>query len=343
LRYAVLACPFLLLTGIAAHATLQGGRSRIVTFAALRDSSAGLLVLAGTVLIVGWALTGRAARALDGCAFLLVGGGVLALAGPWGALLHGDETTVLTSPGARLAIGLPALVLLVRSRRVGPVDSSIHPLHSLASVAACALVVLGVEAVLRLHGQVDDPVLWMTALAVLAAAWIGVGLQRFTTSPGDGSIAGGHVLGGALVAWGVGDSMLAVALGNGVGWAVVGAAFQLVGAAVVAWLAVSWLLRVLSHDGNRNLRLLGDLAEVTTVLADEQSFRRRLQHDASNVVAAIRVASVTLERHAERLDPEVQDQLRKTVGDEFARLQLLLNPPLDVVSASEPASARTRS
>jgi hypothetical protein len=346
-RYALLACPLLLLAAIAADDTLLGGRSRVVTFAALRDGSAGLLVLAGTVLVVGWALTGRAARALDGSALLLVGGGLLMLAGPWAVLLRGDETTVLTSPGARLALGLPALVLLTRSCRVGPVNSAIHPLSTLATVAGCALGVLGVEALLRLHGPIDHSAVWITALAGLAAAWIGAGLQRVTAPVGSGWTAGGRAMGWALIAWGVGDIMLAIAQRDGLAWGVGGAALQLIGAAVVSWNAVRWLLRVVGHDGSRNLHLLGELADVTTVLADEQSFRRQLQHDAINVVAAIRVASVTLERHGERLDPAVQHQLRTTVGAEFDRLQSLLNPPLDpapdVVLLPEPANARTSS
>jgi hypothetical protein len=342
-RYAVLACPFLLLAAIAANETLSGGRSRVVAFAALRDGSAGLFVLAGTVLVVGWALTGRAARALDGSALLLVGGGLLVLAGPWAAMLHGDETTVLTSPGARLALGLPALVLLTRSRRAGPINSAIHPLRILATVAGCALGVLAVEALLRLHGHIDNSAVWITALAGLGVAWIGAGLQRVTAPVGSGSMAGGRAMGWALIAWGVGDLMLAIALRDGLAWGVGGAALQLIGAAVVSWNAVRWLLRVLGHDGSRNLHLLGELADVTTDLADEQSFRRQLQHDAINVVAAIRVATVTLERHGERLDSAVQEQLRTTVGAEFDRLQLLLDPLPDTPSATEPASARTRS
>jgi hypothetical protein len=145
------------------------------------------------------------------------------------------------------------------------------------------------------------------------------------------------------MAWGVGDIMLAIALRDGLAWGVSGVALQLIGAAVVSWNAVRWLLRVVGHDGSRNLHLLGELADVTTVLADEQSFRRQLQHDAINVVAAIRVATVTLERHGERLDPAVQEQLRTTVGSAFDRLQLLLDPLPDAPSATEPASARTRS
>jgi hypothetical protein len=65
------------------------------------------------------------------------------------------------------------------------------------------------------------------------------------------------------------------------------------------------------------------------VLADEQSGRHRLLHDARNVVAAIRTANVTLERHGERLDPLVQDQLRAAVGSEFVRLQRLFDQPAD--------------
>jgi hypothetical protein len=314
---------------IAVRATILGGRGRVVAFAALRDSGAGLFLLAATVLLVLWALTGRASHALDGSALLLVGGGLLVLGGPWGALLHHDQTVVLISPACRLALGVPALVVLIRSPGVVAVDSAVRPIRTLTVAAAWSLGLLGVEATLRLWGPVDRSVPWTVVMSLLAFGWIAAGARRFAT--GDPPIAppGERALGWSLIAFGVGDLFLAISMRTDLSWGVVGVAIQLVGAAGVASVAVSWLLTALSRDGDRRLRLAGELADVTTVLADEQSGRHRMLHDARNVVTAIRTATVTLERHGDRLDPTVQDQLRAAVGSEFDRLQNLFDQPSD--------------
>jgi hypothetical protein len=48
-----------------------------------------------------------------------------------------------------------------------------------------------------------------------------------------------------------------------------------------------------------------------------------------------------LERHGDRLDESVQDQLRLAVGAEFERLQLLLDQPREpvVLPPSAPAAS----
>jgi hypothetical protein len=329
LRNAVLVVSLLLLAVVAVHATAGGGRGRVVTFTALRDTGAGLYLLTGTVLLVVWALTGRASRALDGSALLLVGGGLLVLGGPWGALLHHDQIAVLVSPACRLALGVPALAVLIRSPSVVSIDSSVRPIRTLTSAAACALGLLGVEAMLRLWGPIDGSAVLIVAMSALALGWIAAGVRRVRIGESPTSAPGERALGWSLIAFGVGDVLLAVSLGTDLQWGVLGVAVQLLGAVAAASISVSWLLTLLSHDGTRKLLLAGELADVSSVLADEQSGRHRLLHDARNVVAAIRTANVTLERHGERLDPLVQDQLRAAVGSEFVRLQRLFDQPAD--------------
>jgi hypothetical protein len=340
-RYAVFGVALLVLVVVAARATALGGPGRVVTFAALRDTGAGLLVLAGTVMLVLWALTGRAARALDGAAFLLVGGGLLVLACPWGALLHHDSSAILISPACRLALGVPSLLLLIRSPGVLPVDSSVRPMGTLSVAAAWTLGLLGIEAIARLWGPIDSPAAWIVVMSVLALGWVVAGARRLTLREPTVATPGDRALGWSLIALGLGDILLAVTLKTDLRWAVVGAAVQLIGAAGAASIAVSWLLAVLSRDGSRKLRLAAELADVTNVLADEQSVRHHLLHDVRNVVTAIRAATITLERHGDRLDESVQDQLRLAVGAEFERLQLLLDQPREpvVLPPSAPAAS----
>jgi hypothetical protein len=327
LRFAVFALVAIVIGVLAIRATVIGGRAEVVTFSALRDSSAGLLVLSGTVSLVNWALTGRAARALDGSGLLLVGAGVLMLAGPWAAFVHQDLTTILISPACRLAIGIPAVALLVRSPSVVPIDSSVRPLRILTIAAACSLGLLAVEALVRLAGPLDRSAVWIPGMVLLSVGWVVAGVRRIILAASPRSVTGELMLGWSFIVIGAGGVLLAVAFDAGLRWGVAGVAVQLVGAAGAAGVSVAWLMSVLSRDGNRKLRLAGELADVTTVLADEQTVRHQLVHDARNLVAAIRTATITLERHGDRLDPDVQGQLQAAVGTEFARLQELLETP----------------
>jgi hypothetical protein len=270
---------------------------------------------------------------LDGAAFLILGGGGLVLAGPWAALVHGSQTDILISPASRIALGLPALVCLIRSPGVVTVDSSIRPLRTLTSVMAATLGLLGIEAVVRVWGPIDSNALWTTVMVSLAAGWFAAGVRRVRFGD-SGTSRGDRAMGCAMIAYAVGDVLLAVTFDTSLRWGVLGAAVQLIAAGIAAWVAVSWLLAVLSRDGIRKLRLVGELADVTTVLADEQSTRQQLLHDARNVVAAIGTATTTLERHGHRLEPVVQAQLRDAVGSELVRLQRLLDPEREPASLS---------
>jgi hypothetical protein len=313
----------LLLCVIAVIAIGSGKTGLAVTFIALRDTGAGMLVLAGTILLVLWALTGRATRVFDGSALLLAGGGMLVLAGPWSALMHHNRDAVLLSPGARLVVGVPALVLLVAGGWMTPVNSAIKPRRVLALSATAALGVLVLEGTLRIWGPIDQQsvLVWITSF--LAVAWVAAGISRLVSTTRR-PVPSRRLLGLSLVAFGVGDLFFVIGLLSDFRWAVVGAAIQLVGAAGATRMAVSALTGVLAQYSRLRLRLAAELTDVTTVLADEQSIRRGLLHDARNVVAAIRAATVTLERHSDRLDPALQAQLRQTVGSEFGKLQHLL-------------------
>jgi signal transduction histidine kinase len=198
--------------------------------------------------------------------------------------------------------------------------------------AISVLAIAAVEALIRLTGPVDRSTLLTTFLSALSAAWIVVGALR-VRGPIDEPVAGEHTFGWSLIAFGAGDALLATSLQSGLEWAVLGAAVQLIGAAGVTRAAVACFIDVLEHEGGHKMRLAGELTDVTMVLADEQSVRRTLQHDARNVVTAIRAATSTLQRHRDRISPEMQEQLQDTIGSEFGRLQAMLDAPVDSASS----------
>jgi hypothetical protein len=329
--YAALAAVVTVVCLLVVRGIDHGGSGLIVTFTALRDTGAGLFVLAGTVMLVLWALTGRAARVLDGSALLLTGGGLLILAGPWSALMHHAPNAVLIAPAARLILGLPAFALIVTAGRMSPVHSAIRPRRVLSAAAAGALGVLVIEAVVRQWGPIDRAAALTLIMALLSVGWMAVGLAR-VIDPSDPPVSGEARLGWALVGFGLGDILLAVGIGSSLRWAAVGAVVQLIAAAAAAWVAVSALTTVLGQLGGLRLQLAGELNEVANVLADEQSIRRSLVHDARNVVMAIRTANLTLERHGERLEPQLQEHLQRSIGAEFGRLQDLLGSAKDHAS-----------
>jgi hypothetical protein len=328
LWYLVLGGVALTVCIVVARAANTSGDGRVVAFLALRDSAAGLFALAGTVMLVVWALTGRAARVLDGCGLLLAGGGLLILAGPWSALLSHGQTSILVSPGARLALGVPAIAMFLRVAEVAPVDSAIRPRRVLTIAAVVGLAVLVLELLAGVFVDIEGRWVFRAVMGLLSAGWIAVGLIRVAKRSRD-LAPDARALGWALLGYGLGDVLLTVSLGSAFEWADAGAAVQLVAAAVAAKATVSCLTSVLEHDGSHRMRLVGELTDVATVLADEQSIRRSLVHDATNVVTAIRAATTTLQRHSDKISPELQEQLQETIGAEFGRLQALLDPSVE--------------
>jgi hypothetical protein len=322
-RIAVFAIALAFLVAVVAHSVVVDSAGRVVTFTDLRDSSAGLLVVAGTILLVVWALTGRAADALDGSAFLLLGAGMLSLAGPWASWLHSNPMIGLLSPGCRLALCLPALVVLISSPLLSPVVSSIRGLHLLSAVAGASLLLFAVLAAIRVPGPMDDRGVWTVIVAVMAVGWLAGAAQRFAVRDAT-ERRDCWVVGTGLAAWGLGDGALAVSLHADLQWAIAGAALQLVAAGLIASFAMKRLMATLGAEVSRRLWLGTELSTVSVHLADSQSERRQLVHDARNVIAAVHGATLTLQRHGEQLSPEVRHQLRQGMGAELSRLQEML-------------------
>jgi signal transduction histidine kinase len=307
------------------RAAANGGQGSDIAYVTLRDTAGGLLLLTGMVQVVVWALTGKAARALDGAALLLLGVGLVAFVGPYGDLLDHNARSTLISPGCRLTVGVPVLALLLYSPRSRPIDSVIRPLRVLAYATTGSLALLGCLVLLRLRGPLDGPVAGPVAMALLAAGWLAAAARRLLGTSGEPRRARELWLGPVMICFGVGDVGLALALRHGVAWGIVGSAVQLIASAGMLVVATSWLLEGLRRDGNRMLRIAGELHDRTEILATEQAMQERLVHDARNMLAAIRTANVTLDRYGQRLDEPAQERLRGAVGSEFDRLSRLLD------------------
>lgn len=309
---------------------VTGGAGAVTAYRTLRAAGASLLLLAGAALLIDWALTGRAVRALDGAGLLLIGAGLLTLIGPYGELLHDHSTNQLISADARLAIALPAVALLARAPGTVPIDSGIRPMRVLSLTAAASLTLLGAAGVARWLGPSDVRGEGEAELGALALMWLIAAARRITSARGEEGRDDRHLaLGAAFLLFGIGEVGAAVALRHQMRWAVPSAGVQVLAAVCLLWASASWLLESLRRDGNRQWRLAGELQARTEALAGEQALRERLLHDGRNMLAAIRTANITLDRYADRLDQSTQNKLRDTVGAEVDRLVRLLDPSHD--------------
>lgn len=326
LAWAVLAAAFVF--GIL-RADATGGNAAFTAYRTLRALSAGTLVLAGAELIVTWALCGRASRALDGAGLLLIGGGLLALVAPYGQLFEGAAVNRLIGADARLAISLPGVALLVYASGAGPVDSAIRPFRVLSGITAAAMLLLSAVGISRWLDPHHLTAQGRAELGILAVGWWIAAARRhliarrYATTWDKGEVG----VGVAFALFGLGDAATMLALGqHDLGWAVSAAAIQLVAAVGMLWASTSWLVAELRRDGNRQMRLAGELQARAQALASEQALRERLVHDGRNLLASIRTANVTLGRYADRLDAAAQDKLRDMVRAEVERLGRLLDP-----------------
>jgi hypothetical protein len=317
-------------------------RHQLVVFSALRETSAGLLLLAGAALLVMWTLTGRAAHSLDGSALVLIGGGTLTVAGPLGALAQHSRILATVSPAAVIAFSVPALVLLIRSTGARPVNASIRLRRTLRYAALCSLTALVLDAAGRSWLPFDRPRLWEIALVAVSLGWTIAGGRRLLNADATSRVPGEPALAWALVGLGVGDALLAVACDRGLRWALAAMATQLVCSAVAARIAGSWLLTALSQHTTSRLQLAGEVADLTIVLADEKQVRRRLVRDARHLLGTIRQPHVTAPRAADKADHERVSGPKPTPRAP--------EPVIDLVAAEvaaalygEPAPTTTRS
>lgn len=326
------AATFLVVGVLAAPATYGGSGVQVATIA-LRDTSGGLLALGGALSVVLWALTGRAARAFDGAGLPLTGGGLLILGGPWSQVIDPGGAPTAAGAAGRLAVSLPGVILLARSTRVDAIDNSVRPLRCLLVGGWGVLALLLMEGLLRIDGPIERSSVLAIVMILLGASYYVAGVMRLT-KPAVTTMEDDHLLGWALVLWAFGDLLISSGFRAPLWCDVIGGALQVGAAATIVWSAATCLTQVLRQEGRSQLRLAGELTEISDELADEHLSRRSMAHDARNAMTAIRAAMLTLERHGPRLDPSMQEQMRAGIGTELIRLEAMLDQPTTASRAS---------
>ncbi|HEV7207888.1 MAG TPA: HAMP domain-containing sensor histidine kinase [Mycobacteriales bacterium] len=303
--------------------SIIGTTSGVVgSFTMLSNIGSLLLLAAGASRLWVWRLTGRVERGLSGAGLLLLG--LLPAVNGISAILFTQPTLRLLGPGSRLALGVPALLLLLFAPRRRPVDTRTRPLRAAAFAGAAATSALTCLTLLRTAGVAwDSPTGWSSAFVVLALGWAAVAV-RYARTPGYGGFRGPLARGFSGMA--IAQLLFGIALVGRHQAVLLGAAAYVIAAAALYLVGLDEANDIWRASGHRSLQVAADLHETRTVLASEQATREELLHDARSTLAAIRVASGTLHRHRDRIDADMRVDLQDAVRAELTRLERLLDP-----------------
>jgi len=292
---------------------------------ALRTTWSVLFVCAGLFRLVRWRLTGETPTALLGVAMVCFG----LLSAPTAAfaqLIHDSQRDIILSPATRAVAVTAFLITLARSFRSAPVDAHVSPKRSLVVTLLMAYGAIGVAiATAQLGAQIappdscwiaigiSDTVAWLTLCGVAVARgvrrrsasyiWISLGLMTLAFA----------------------ELLHALAFVGPPSMAFFSTCLHVVAGAVALTNSAADLGLVFSAEGNRLLSLSGALHEAEEQRTEEEQLQEERLHDARSVIAALKAASLTLDRYDERLDNAVKHSLRSSLVSELARLERVID------------------
>ena len=228
---------------------------------------------------------------------------------------------------SRLVAAVAVALILVPALRAAQVDSQLRPRrlagYGLAAVVAAFAPLAGSIAIgeprlvtsVRASAVLD--LLAAGLWAVLAILCARAGSRRRSSST-TWSAAALALL--ALSALMRGSSRL-----DGTSWLLGAAALTVIAALVAVVNAVTDVQEALSSEGTELLTTTGALADAERLLEGVEARRQELVHDARSMIAALRAASTTLDRHAEQLDLTTTRKLRVAMDNELERLGRLID------------------
>ncbi|HET7312287.1 MAG TPA: hypothetical protein VFJ17_13280 [Mycobacteriales bacterium] len=305
-----------------------------------------LFLGAGLLRVARWRLTGESLDALSGTALA-----VFALTsyplGSIGVLVYSDESAGMLNPISRIVAVAICVAILIRAFRAPTVDSRLRPLRMTVNIVVPVwLAYVGLSilagAVGRLH--VDGHV-WAFLELLLTIAWgyaafraLVVCARAHRPSLMWAGLGLATMAAGELVrAWAFLDLFPAALSSTGL---------QLVAAFVAVANAAFDLGEIFNTEGNRFLSVVATLARAERILASREQRRQEQAHDARSVIAALRAASLTLERYGDKLEANDRQTLRSGLTRELAQLEHLIEPPapertrdFDLQELSRPAAS----
>ena len=301
---------------------------------ALRALWPTLFVSAGILRLTSWRLTGESRGGLTGAA--LVSFGILyAPTTALSPLLRSTERDLWLAPATRSIAVVIFLVLLVWAMWAPPVSARLRPLRVLTGalgLAAVALAVL-IAAAQSGHRIALPDAEWFVLGLVFAAAFLALGtaVVRRAVQARNSS---GTWLGLGLFLLGIAEAIHATAFVKPATIVLYASCLRLVVGVLAVVNSAADLGVVLSADGNSVMRLRGALLDTEQQLTAEEAEQEERLHDARSVIAALKAASLTLDRYDERLDHAMKHRLRATMVTELSRLERVIagrqEDPLEV-------------
>lgn len=306
----------------------------------------GAALVLATLCAIVWHLRGRAGDACFAAALALLGGGMvllghLPLADP-GQPATSEILVALHVASSYVAIGFFVLAAL------GPeVISVLRPsrtvLAGFGGVAALSLSLQAVPGALGVLSPLSeaDP-------SVARFGWGSLLLAILWAASSALLVWQGRVRRDPLLTW-MGGLTGVLALAEVASWPGVapgveaGGDLLRSGALVLIVLGVSGYIA--SIFAEQRAALLDAQETSQTVqgrLAEEHAARSELRHEARNALVSLSVATRTLQRSQERMDPVQREQLSTAICAEIERLERLLDPPAPAEAPAERASVSLR-
>jgi signal transduction histidine kinase len=291
----------------------------------LVNGAAALLAAAvGVLAVVRWRLVGEAPAAVIGAALL-----VLAVA----LLLVVGQVPVQPARGADRVwlwgrfVGLATVgAMIAYALRTTPVNARISPMRVFGLTAGAVIAgTAGAVAVDAAISPAGESTVWWLHSSVIIVGFVALAVACLVRSWRRPARLFGW-LGVLALGLAVAEMLQLAAVHGDTAWAV-GAGVMRIGALLYAAdAAYRDVKNEFDDHGSQMLRTLVDRQAVEARLEAEEALRRRRAHDVRGALTAIGGATQTLERYRDRLDEEVKDRLRKSVGGEIARLQQLVTP-----------------
>ena len=309
--------------------------------ASLTVMGGALLFGAGLLHMSMWRLGEDAARAYAG-AGLLVLGLLTTLTSGTGRLLHADGAAAALNPVTLAWIALASLGLVcaaLTSGRRGQRPQVVQP-----STIAAALVVVtlvGLSVIGEAHRLTGIEVALSPALHVriellVALAWLATAVvaRRRTRQGHVVPAVSPGVLAVLALLW----ALRAAAVTDLAAWGVASAALLAATAVVVLSTATSDFVDATEAEHTRADEAEQAVVSAAFELQQHDADTRTLNHDARNMLLALRTASQTLADYGERLAPDDRHELERAILAEAVKLDELIAGRARVARERHPAS-----
>lgn len=296
-------------------------------FRSLSVTGGAVLFGAGLLHMSMWRLGEDAARAYAG-ARLVVLGLLSTLTAGTGDLLHDGGAAAVLNPLTVTWTALAALGLVVTaltSGLRGQTPQVFRPTTLAAMVVVATMFALGTLGEVRRHVRFEitlSPSLHVQLELLVAAAWGAAAVLAHQRARRGATVPAvpAAVLAALSLVW----LMRAAAVTDLAAWGVASAALMAAAAVVVLTSATSDFVDATEAEHTR-----ADEAEQAVVSAAYELQRhddasRALDHDARNMLLALRTASKTLSDYGDRLGSDARHELERAIAAEAAKLDELI-------------------